>query len=156
MGGHVIFSIVTDNNKTNCAVYKPTGLAPLASKLIKGDIVKVGGGVRKASKNHERILNVEFLDVLKLEKNRILENPLCPKCKKHMKSRGKGQGYECKKCSQTSQNKISKEIPREIEEKLYLPMLSSHIHLTRPLQRMNRFNTIIKFDNSKKWFYNSN
>jgi tRNA(Ile2)-agmatinylcytidine synthase len=155
-GGHVIFSIDTDTIKTNCAVYKPTGLTSIASKLIIGDLVKLGGGVRKASKNHERILNIEFFEILKLEKNLISTNPICTKCKKHMKSRGLGQGYECKKCVQISQNKILKEIPRELTEQLYLPIPSAHRHLTRPLQRMKRFNTTIKFDNSKKWFYNPN
>jgi len=86
----------------------------------------------------------------------VSKNPICPKCKKHMKSRGQGQGYECKKCVQISQNKILKEIPRELQEDLYLPMPSAHRHLTRPLQRINRFNTAIKFDNSKKWFCNPN
>ncbi|MGI0072196.1 MAG: TiaS agmantine-binding domain-containing protein [Nitrosotalea sp.] len=155
-GGHVIFSIDTDGIKTNCAVYKPTGLTSIASKLIKGDLVKIGGGVRKASKNHERILNLEFFEILKLEKNLVSTNPICTKCKKHMKSRGLGQGFECKKCGQTSQNKILKEIPRELGEQLYLPIPSAHRHLTRPLQRMKRFNTTIKFDNSKKWFCNPN
>jgi tRNA(Ile2)-agmatinylcytidine synthase len=155
-GGHVIFSIDTDGIKINCAVYKPTGLTSIVSKLIKGDLVKIGGGVRKASKNHERILNIEFLEILKLEKSLVLTNPICTKCKKHMKSRGRGQGFECKKCGQTSQNKILTEIPRELGEQLYLPIPSAHRHLTRPLQRMKRFNTTIKFDNSKKWFCNPN
>ena len=155
-GGHAFFSIDTDGVKTNCAVYKPTGLTYKTSKLIKGDLVKIGGGIRKASKNHERIMNIEFFEVLKLEKNLVSKNPVCPKCKKHMKSRGRCQGYECKKCVQISQNKILKEIPRELEEDLYLPMPSAHRHLTRPLQRINRFNTTIKFDNSKKWFCNLN
>jgi len=155
-GGHVFFSIDTGGVKTNCAVYKPTGLTYTASKLIKGDFVKVGGGIRKASKKHERILNIEFLEILQLEKNVVLKNPTCPKCQKNMKSRGRGQGYECKKCVQISQNKILKEIPRELEKELYLPILSAHRHLTRPLQRINRFNTTIKFDNSKKWFCNPN
>jgi tRNA(Ile2)-agmatinylcytidine synthase len=155
-GGHVMFSIIKNGTKTNCAVYKPTGLGMVASKLMKGDLIKVGGGIRKASKNHERILNIEFFEVLKLEKNLVLANPICTRCRKHMKSRGRGQGYECKKCGQISQNKILQEIPREIKEQLYLPILSAHRHLSRPLQRMNKFNTTIKFDNSKKWFCSSN
>jgi len=155
-GGHVIFSITKYGTKANCAVYKPTGLTTLASKLIKGDLIRVGGAVRKASKNHERILNIEFFEVLKLERNLFSANPLCTKCNKHMKSRGTDQGYECKKCGQMSSNKILEEIPREIKEQLYLPIPSAHRHLTRPLQRTNKFNTMIKFDNSKKWFCNLN
>lgn len=155
-GGHVMFPITRHGFKINCAVYKPTGLAVIASKLAKGDLIKVGGGIRRASKNHERVLNIEFFEVLRLEKKLVLINPVCAKCKKHMKSKGKGQGYECKKCGQTSANKILKEIPREIKGRLYLPIPSAHRHLTRPLQRINRFNTTIEFDNSKQWFCNSN
>jgi len=138
-----------------CSI-QPTGLTSKASKLIKGDLVKVGGGIRKASKNHKRILNIEFFEILELEKSLVSKNPTCPKCKKHMKSRGRDQGYECKKCTKTSQNKILTEIPRELEEDLYLPISSAHRHLTRPLQRIGKFNTTIKFDNSKKWFCNPN
>ncbi len=156
MGGHVFFSIDTDGVKTSCAVYKPTGLTSIASKLIPRDLVKVGGGVRKASKNHDRILNIEFFEVLKLEKNLISTNPTCSRCNKHMKSRGKGQGFECKKCGVISQNKTLKKVPRDLKEDLYLPIPSAHRHLTRPMQRIKKFNTEIKFDNSKKWFYNPN
>ena len=35
-------------------------------ELRQGDKILVGGGVRKASKHHQRILNVEFVKVLKL------------------------------------------------------------------------------------------
>lgn len=155
VGGHVIFSILKSGKKIRCAVYKPTGLAGITSSLIKGDLIKIGGGIRKASKAHDRILNVEFIDVIKLEKNSVLVNPYCDKCMKHMKSRGKGQGYKCEKCGQISQNKILKKIPRKIKDQLYLPVPSAHRHLTRPLQRISRFNTKIEFDDSKEWFCNS-
>jgi len=42
-------------------VYKETGISTLASNLIIGDEVHVGGGVRKASKNFPRIINLEFI-----------------------------------------------------------------------------------------------
>jgi tRNA(Ile2)-agmatinylcytidine synthase len=155
-GGHVLFSITKDGTKTNCAVYRPTGLTTIASKLIKGDLIKIGVGVRKASKNHEQTLNIEFFEVIKLAKKWMLKNPVCNRCKINMKSKGRGQGYKCKKCGQTSQNKILKEIPRDLKEQLYLPVPSAHRHLTRPLQRLDRFNTEIKFDGSKKWFCNLN
>ncbi|MGI0102968.1 MAG: TiaS agmantine-binding domain-containing protein, partial [Nitrosotalea sp.] len=155
MGGHVMFAISNSGKKANCAVYKPTGLTGIASSLIKGDLIKIGGGIRKATKTHDRILNVEFIDVIKLEKNSVLANPFCTRCMKHMKSRGKGQGYKCEKCGKASQNKIPKKIPRKIKGQLYMPIPSAHRHLTRPLQRISRFNTKIEFDNSKEWFCNS-
>ena len=153
IGGHVIFSIISDDQKINCAVYKPTRLTQIVSKLIKGDVIKVGGGVRKATKNHPRILNVEFLEVLELEKNMKAVNPLCHTCNKRTKSKGKNQGFECVKCKKVFSNKILEEIPREIECRLYVPVISAHRHLTRPMQRIGKLNHKIEFDNSRKWFH---
>jgi tRNA(Ile2)-agmatinylcytidine synthase len=153
LGGHVIFSVTKDDKTIQCAVYKPTGLTQTVSKLIKGDLVKVGGGIRKASKNHKRTLNVEFVEVMDLEKNQKLVNPFCHFCKKRMKSKGKNQHFECVKCNRTSKQKILEEIPREIEKRLYVPILSAHRHLTRPLQRMGKSNKKIIFSDSKNWFY---
>ena len=153
MGGHVIFSIIKDDQKIKCAVYKPTKLTKIFSKLIKGDVIKIGGGVRKATKYHPRILNVEFLEVLKLEKNIKAVNPLCHTCNKKTKSKGKNQGFECIKCKKTFSSKIFEEIPREIECRLYVPVLSAHRHLTRPMQRIGKLNSKIEFDNSGKWFH---
>ncbi len=153
IGGHVIFSINKDGQKIQCIVYKPTGMTQIASKLIKGDLVKIGGGIRKASKNHKRILNVELLKVLELERNLKTVNPLCRNCNKRMKSKGKNQGFECVKCGNTSKHKLLEEIPREIERRLYVPIMSAHRHLTRPLQRIGKSNKKIEFYDSEKWFH---
>ncbi|MDE1828841.1 MAG: DUF1743 domain-containing protein [Thaumarchaeota archaeon] len=154
IGGHVMFTISKSGKNVNCAVYKPTGLAKVASNLIKGDIIKIGGGVRKASKRYGRTINIEYIDVIKLEKNQVLVNPLCTKCSKRMKSKGKGQGFECERCGQVLHEKEIKDVARKIKEQLYLPIPSAHRHLTRPLQRISRFNTNMEFDNSEKWFCN--
>ena len=55
-GGHVFFSILSDGHELRCAVYKPTGMSAVALSLIKGDMVCLGGGIRKASKNYPRIV----------------------------------------------------------------------------------------------------
>ncbi|OLC36085.1 MAG: DNA-binding protein, partial [Thaumarchaeota archaeon 13_1_40CM_4_38_7] len=156
LGGHIFFSLSRDGRTIKCAVYKPTGLTKVASKLIKGDMVKVGGGIRKASKNHERVLNIEFLEIQSLLRHLVVINPFCSTCKKRMKSKGKDQGYECIKCGKILSKKVKQEIPRQLEKQLYLPIPSAHRHLTRPVQRIGKINTRIEFDNSKKWFYNLN
>ena len=140
LGGHVFFSLSRDGRTIKCAVYKPTGLTKVASKLIKGDMVKVGGGIRKASKNHERVLNIEFLEVQRLLRHVVVINPLCGTCKKRMKSKGKDQGYECIKCGRILPKKVKQEIPRQLEKQLYLPIPSAHRHLTRPVQRIGKIN----------------
>ena len=156
LGGHVFFSISKNEITVKCAVYKPTRLTTIAERLMEGDLVKIGGGVRKSSKKHKRVLNVEFLEVLDLEKHVIVINPLCMKCKKRMKSKGKNQGYQCSKCGNTNLTKVEQEIPRQIKKKFYLPVPSAHRHLTRPLQRIGKINSKIEFNSSKRWFSKTN
>jgi tRNA(Ile2)-agmatinylcytidine synthase len=152
-GGHVFFKIISKNHEFWCAAYKPTGISIIASNLIKGDKICVGGGVRKASKNFPRIINLEFLDVLVLEKNVSLSNPNCKKCNKKMKSKGQNQGFQCTRCGKKDSKKIPVEISRKIKKQLYLPKISAHRHLTRPLQRIGTTNKATKFDKSLSWFY---
>ena len=65
-GGHVFFSIIVNTKRINCAVYKPTKITNIAKDLIVGDLIKIGGGIRKATKNHPRTLNIEFIQILKI------------------------------------------------------------------------------------------
>ncbi|MFQ5497651.1 MAG: DUF1743 domain-containing protein [Nitrosopumilus sp.] len=151
-GGHVFFKILSNNHEFWCAVYKPTGISTVASNLINGDKICVGGGVRKASKNYPRIINLEFIDVIYLEKYLLKSNPLCKKCNKKMKSKGKNQGFQCIRCGKKASKKLSHEIPRKIKKQLYIPIISAHRHLTRPLQRKDVINKSSKFDKSISWF----
>ena len=152
-GGHVIFEIKNDHIQLACAVYHPTKITHISSKLIIGDKIRVGGGLRKASKNHPRVLNVEFIKIVKLEKNFKLENPFCYVCKKKMKSKGKNQDFQCIKCGKKHSNKKLVEIPREIKETLYVPSISAYRHLTRPQQRIRFKNKENQFDNKIQWFH---
>ncbi len=70
-GGHTFFKV----DGKLCAVYEPTGLSNIAQQLREGDKVRVGGGVRKASKNHPRVLNVEYMQILELAVEKLLINP---------------------------------------------------------------------------------
>ena len=152
-GGHVLFSIQVKDRKIRCAVYKPTKITQVAKDLIVGDKIKIGGGIRKASKNYGRILNVEFLHVLQLAKHNLITNPTCRKCNKRMKSKGNKQGFECVKCGKRSSSKTTLEIPRKIQCKLYIPAVSAHRHLTRPYQRIKKRNKNIQFNGSIPWMH---
>ena len=153
-GGHVLFTIISKKKKIHCAVYKPTKITDIAKELIVGDKIKVGGGIRKATKNLPRTLNIEIIEILKLEKKIKSVNPLCHKCKKRMKSKGKNQGYQCIRCKNIAYEKIVQLIPRSIKKQLYVPDVSAHRHLTKPLQRMNMKTKTEKFDPNSKWFSN--
>ncbi|MFB5603235.1 MAG: DNA-binding protein, partial [Candidatus Nitrosomaritimum aestuariumsis] len=104
------------------------------------------------SKTHPRTLNLEFIEILNLEKNISQTNPLCVKCNKKMKSKGKNQGYKCVKCGKTAKKKTSLEIPRKIKKQQYIPDISAHRHLSRPITRIGKANKNSKFDNSSSWF----
>ena len=151
-GGHVFFKIRSKNHEFWCAVYKPTGISTVASKLIKGDKIHVGGGVRKASKNFPRMINLEFIEIINLQRDLSMSNPICKICNKKMKSKGKNQGFQCIRCKKKSSKKIIIETPRKIKKQLYLPRLSAHRHLTRPMQRLGVSNKLTKFDESVSWF----
>ena len=153
-GGHVFFSIIVNNVKINCAVYKPTQITDIAKKLIIGDIIKVGGGIRKATKKHPRILNLEFIQIIKLEKKSKLINPFCKNCQKHMKSKGKNQGFQCVKCKKTSNHKNRQFITRSVKEQIYIPDVSAHRHLTKPIQRMKQKPKSEKFNPNSSWITN--
>ena len=100
-----------------------------------------------------RVLNVELLRILRLEKNHLPSNPTCKNCNKKMKSKGHEQGFECVKCGSRSASKSTLEIPRKIQCKLYLPSVSAHRHLTRPYQRIKKRNRDIQFNTSIPWVH---
>ena len=138
-GGHVFIKIKNRKKIINCAVYAPTiSLKNLARNLKAGDEVELGGGISRKSKKFGRILNVEYIKIIKLTDRSIKKNPLCEKCNKSMKSIGKNKGYRCIKCGSKS-NKIRKiESNNEIENKLYLPVLSAQRHLIKPVDRYGK------------------
>ena len=72
-----------------------------------------------------------------------------------MKSKGQNQGFQCIRCGKraTTSYKKTVEIPREIKKCLYIPKISAHRHLTRPLQRIGAVNKTTKFDKSLSWFF---
>ena len=151
-GGHVFFKIISNNHEFLCAVYKPTGISTTASHLIPGDHISVGGGIRRATKNFPRTINVEYLDILCLKINHSASNPFCKRCNKKMKSKGRNQGFQCIRCKNKALQKIIISTPREIKEQLYLPKISAHRHLTRPLQRIGVCNKSAEFNSSVSWF----
>lgn len=151
-GGHVFFTINSSSNEISCAVYKPTGITFVAKNLIKGDKICIGGGIKKATKKYPRTLNVEFIEIISLKQSFQKTNPTCIKCKKKMKSKGRNQAYQCIKCGLKSSSLEILKIPRKIEEKLYIPKISAHRHLTRPEQRFGIINKNSKFNESSSWY----
>ena len=155
-GGHVIFSIRDETGEVDCAAYAPTGnLCRTSRKLMAGDHLKVFGGVRPSSLEHQLTINLEKMRVLELVPRTSFVNPVCPECGKRMKSMGKNQGFRCSKCgfrsSQLKKLEVNEE--RELERGLYITSPRSQRHLTKPHCRYGKEKTGVPKKMMEKWHY---
>jgi tRNA(Ile2)-agmatinylcytidine synthase len=156
-GGHVFFTIGNSEGRMECACYEPTAIFRNAVlSLALGDVIEVGGGVRRPTQIHPKVLNLEYLKPLKLEKKLTLKNPKCPDCLVSMESMGWRQGHRCRKCGFKifGSRKLEMEEPRAISTRtIYIPPTKAHRHLTKPLHRTEggkRASIPIKL--SRTWF----
>ena len=135
-GGHVIFSVNDSTGEIDCAAYEPTKqFRKIIRELLSGDVIEVYGGVRKKPLT----INLEKIKVEKLVKKiEKIENPVCPKCGKHMKSKGTNQGYKCIKCGEKSNKPLFKKIKRYLRKGFYEVPVCARRHLSKPLKRTRR------------------
>ncbi|MEF8848035.1 MAG: tRNA(Ile)(2)-agmatinylcytidine synthase [Candidatus Thermoplasmatota archaeon] len=133
-GGHVFFKIKNSTGSIDCAAYEPTKkFRNTIRKLTIGDQVKIFGGVRKKPLT----INIEKIFVKNLAEKKVkIENPICPICKKHMKSIGKNKGYRCKKCKTKESKPVMEKKPRAIKKGFYEVPVSARRHLSKPLKRI--------------------
>lgn len=153
LGGHVILKIEDKTGKIDCAFYEPTGkLRHKVWKLMKGDEIKLSGGIKKVNDNFT--INVEKLEIINLQEKQTFRNPKCPKCQGSMESLGIEKGFRCKKCKlknlKGKKEKIIKK--RDIKTGLYLPDLSAHRHLTKPIKRYGKEKKYRKEKLIKQWY----
>jgi len=137
-GGHVFFEIEDSGGDTaSAAVFEPTGLTNIASRMEIGDVIEIGCGIRRTTCNRPPILNVEYIYILKIAQTYDLSNPPCKNCTKKMKSEGKHKGFQCDRCRY--KDRTAKKIPiprnRNVLTGLYVPTPKSHRHLTKPFHR---------------------
>jgi len=135
-GGHVIFSVKDKTGVIDCAAYEPTKkFRNLIRELIIGDNVEVYGGIRK----QPLTVNIEKIKIITLKKLiEKIENPVCLKCGKHMKSKGTKQGFKCKICGLESNKPLFKEKKRSIHTGFYEVPICARRHLSKPLKRIKK------------------
>ena len=161
-GGHVIFEIEDENHLTSpAAVYEPSGLTNLALRLDVGDMIEIGCSVRGSTSKFPKTLNIEYILVLGLNEIYRSFNPTCRRCGKRMKSEGKNKGFQCDKCGYTDRHaeKVYSIQNRNVSNGLYVPISSSHRHLTKPVQRYgiekHYFNPYRQSKLYSQWFCHS-
>ena len=142
-GGHVRFLVQSkfDGFEYWTVCYEPSKqFRSIVRKLKPRDEIEVAGGVRNLVIDKRITINLERLKILYLEPGITKENPLCPKCGKHLTSKGKGQGFKCKKCKKSFSDAkpIINRQDRELLPGIYLPPPSAQRHLTKPLCRYGK------------------
>lgn len=137
-GGHVFFTIKHENESIKCAAFEPTGkLRDAVAELLPGDEITVFGGVHEHDSDSSLTINLEKMLVHRLKEQVRPENPVCPRCGKHMKSAGREQGFRCERCSIAipEARKRTAKMTRILKPGLYTPTPKAHRHLTKPLSR---------------------
>ena len=130
-GGHLFIPIKNSVNEIMCAVYEPSG--SFRKKFIylePGDIIEVGGGIRKKTSNHPSVLNVEYLRIIRIIPKLIF---YCKNCKKKINRPIKKIEFKCQKCGK--KQIINYEDNRQIKPGLFLPPARAQRHLTKPINR---------------------
>jgi tRNA(Ile2)-agmatinylcytidine synthase len=133
-GGHAFFKIKDQSGSIDCAAYEPTKqFRNIIRNLIIGDVIEVYGGIREKPLT----INLEKINIKKLKnQTKKIENPVCPNCGKHMKSKGTDQGYKCIKCGTKSAKPLFKKVKREISLGFYEVPVCARRHLSKPLKRI--------------------
>lgn len=140
-GGHLYLDLRVAGPPVRAAVYRPSADLRRAAELLeRGDLVRVFGGVRRATSRHPPILNVEKLEVLALSPLRRRANPLCPGCARVAKSEGRGKGFQCRRCGARFGEDAVRTVARSrsLVPGVYLPPPGAQRHLTKPLVRYGR------------------
>ena len=112
-GGHILFSLNDSSGSLiDCMAYEPTKeFRDIIETLVIGDSIEVYGGIR----DEPLAVNIEKIHVWEVMMvSEKIENPVCPSCGKHMKSKGKGQGFFCKMCRTRSLDAIVEQKKRSI------------------------------------------
>jgi tRNA(Ile2)-agmatinylcytidine synthase len=131
-GGHVFFEIGDADGTLSCAAFSPTHqFKDHVRNLRQGDEIIACGGVSDGT------LKLEKFAVTNLNETKLV-NPSCNKCNITMESAGANQGYRCRKCSETADEKEEINVERDIEIGWYEVPPSARRHIAKPLIRSEK------------------
>ena len=130
-GGLDLFSVRDSaGNLLKCAAYEPTGdFRKIIRQLRSGDEITVFGSFKNET------LNLEKIRISRLVSELRFENPICPSCQSKMESAGVNQGFRCRKCKTTADQKVEIEVRRKLQLGYYEVPPSARRHLSKPLIR---------------------
>ena len=127
-GGHVFFEL-ENQGQIMCCAFEPTkSFRDTVRALVKGDRIRVYGGVKPGRPEEVRALNLERLDIMALNES-VYANPPCPQCGKSMTTKGRGKGFQCKKCKIRKKEKELIQLNRNVKSGTYEPPPSAWRHL---------------------------
>jgi tRNA(Ile2)-agmatinylcytidine synthase len=135
-GGHVILNISDESGEIETIFYRETyPMNVVASKLKKGDRIRILGGALEAREREGLIFEAEKLWILSAPEIKVLKNPRCPRCNARMESAGKGKGYRCPKCGYRTKEALEKELfllKRDLPKNPISPLEGRIRHLVKP------------------------
>jgi tRNA(Ile2)-agmatinylcytidine synthase len=128
----------------------------IVKRLIKGDKIRVYGGIKKSKRDKYLTLNLEKIEILELAPEIHQINPACPVCKGSMESKGREKGFKCRKCKYYDRflTKISIKKDRNIKLGVHLPSTRAQRHLTKPIDRYGKEKGTFSFGEIfEPWYY---
>ncbi len=133
-GGHVVIGLVDRDGSPGQAVfYRQTGnLNHVARRIMKGDLVRIWGGVRPEAER--KVINGQGL-VLIAPNTTYEEVPSCPFCHRKMREINAGR-YICDRCKVEAVGRARLQLKRDIvPNRIYQPSASAFKHLMKPAGR---------------------
>ncbi|WP_248908736.1 tRNA(Ile)(2)-agmatinylcytidine synthase [Halocatena marina] len=132
-GGHVFLTIESENQggdtTLQCAAFEPTKrFREHVRALRSGDRITACGEVSSGT------LKLEKFAVRALTTTRRV-TPTCPDCERRMKSAGRNQGYRCRDCGTSAEDKVDRPIERTLELGWYEVPPCARRHIAKPLIR---------------------
>jgi len=135
-GGHVFVTIEgirDDEGETRpsleCAAFEPTKrFRDRVRALRVGDRLTVCGEVSRGTLKLEKFAVRELVETERV-------TPTCPDCGRRMESAGRNQGYRCRDCKTSTDEKVPVAIERDLEEGWYEVPPCARRHVAKPLVR---------------------